>query len=199
MQENMQAFLVDFIAILKDYEEAVVLDRANRNTLWQDVIKKEMSKVEVAFHFNQYGSIPVGFQKIACHIVYDVKFDSTRKARYVGGGHMASVPAAQSYSSVVSRDSVRIMFLIAALNDLDIKMCDIGNTYLNAETRDHVYFISGPEWGSRAGLPLTIVRALYGLKSSRAGWKKSFASYIRHEPPGCNMQLSPLSRLQYAT
>ncbi|GFH48968.1 hypothetical protein CTEN210_05444 [Chaetoceros tenuissimus] len=72
------------------------------------------------------------------------------------------------------------MFLIAALNDLDIKMCDIGNAYLNAETRERVYFIAGPEWGSRAGMPVTIVRALYGLKSSGAEWKKSFASYIKH-------------------
>lgn len=93
-----------------------------------------MNKVEVAFHFNEDGSVPAGFQKIACHIVYDIKFDLTRKACYVGGGHMTNVPAAQSYSSVVSRDSARIMFLIAALNDLDIKMCDIGNVYLNAET-----------------------------------------------------------------
>lgn len=148
------------IAIPKDYEEAVILDKSNYNTMWQDATKKEMSKVEVAFHFNEDGTIPVGFQKIACHIIYDVKFDLTRKARYVGGGHMTNVSAAQSYSSVVSRDSVRIMFLMAALNDLDIKMCDIGNAYLNAETRERVYFIAGPEWGSRAGLPVTIVRAL---------------------------------------
>ena len=168
------------IAMPRDYGEAVMLDRENGNSLWQDAIKKEMNKVEVAFKFNEDGSIPVGFQKIACHIVYDVKFDLTRKARYVGGGHMTNVPAAQSYSSVVSRDSVRIMFLIAALNDLDIKMCDIGNAYLNAETRERVYFIAGPEWGSRSGLPVTIVRALYGLKSSGAEWKKSFASYIKH-------------------
>ena len=69
---------------------------------------------------------------------------------------------------------------IAVLNDLDIKMCDIGNAYLNAETRERVYFIAGPEWGSRAGLPVVIVRALYGLKSSGAEWKKSFTSYIKH-------------------
>lgn len=168
------------IAIPKDYQEAVAFDRANGNTLWQDATKKEMSKVEVAFKFNEDGSIPIGFQKITCHLIFDVKFDLTRKARYVGGGHVTSVPAAQSYSSVVSRDSVRIMFLVAALNDLNIKMCDIGNAYLNAETRERVYFIAGPEWGSKAGLPVVIVRALYGLKSSGAEWKKAFASYIKH-------------------
>ena len=86
-----------------------------------------------------------------------------------------------SYSSVVSQDSVRIMFLIAALNDLDIEMCDNGNAYLNAETGERVWFTAGNEWGkSREGCQVIIVRALYGLKSSGAEWKKTFAGYIQN-------------------
>ena len=78
-------------------------------------------------------------------------------------------------------DFVRIMFLVAALNDLNIKMCDIGNAYLNAETRERVWFRAGTEWGSsRAGCQVMIVRALYGLKTSGAEWKKTFAEYIKH-------------------
>lgn len=169
------------IEIPNNFEEAVALDRKNGNTLWQDAVKKEMKNVEVAFKFlNDSTEIPIGFKPIECHIIYDVKFDLTRKARYVGGGHRTKVPASMTYSSVVSRDSVRIMFLLAALNDLDIQMCDIGNAYLNAETRERLWFKAGPEWGSREGCPVIIVRALYGLKSSGAEWKKTFASYIRH-------------------
>ena len=36
------------------------------------------------------------------------------------------------YSSVVSRDSVKISFVIADLNVLDILVTYIGNAYLNA-------------------------------------------------------------------
>ena len=162
------------------YEEAVALDKQNGNTLWQDATRKEMSNVEIAFKFLDDGTkLPIGFKKITCHLIFDVKFDLTRKARYVGGGHLTQVSPSLSYSSVVSRDSVRIMFLIAALNDLEIKMCDIGNAYLNAETRERVWFRAGEEWGSRAGYEVIIVRALYGLKSSGAEWKKTFSSYIR--------------------
>ena len=46
--------------------------------------------------------------------------DLTRKARFVAGGHMTEAPTSLTYSSVVSIDSVKIAFLIAALNDLDI-------------------------------------------------------------------------------
>ena len=163
------------------YEEAVTLDKKNGNTLWQDATKKEMNNVEIAFKFLDDGTrLPIAFKQITCHLIFDIKFDLTRKARYVGGGHLTKVSPSLSYSSVVSRDSVRIMFLIAALNDLDIKMCNIGNAYCNAETRERLWFRAGKEWGSRAGCEVIIVRALYGLKSSRAEWKKTFASYIKN-------------------
>ena len=169
------------IEIPSTYEEAVILDRKNGNTMWQDATKKEMTNVEVAFKFlDNDGEIPIGFKTLECHLIYDVKFDLTHKARYVGGGHKTKVPAAMTYSSVVSSDSVRIMFLIAALNELDIQMCDIGNAYLNAETRERLWFRAGNEWGSKAGSPVIVVCVLYGLKSSGAKWKKTFASYIRH-------------------
>ena len=168
------------ITIPQSYEEAIRIDRENGNTLWQDAIKKEMSNVEVAFKFQEDGTkIPIGFKQIKCHLIFDVKFTLERKARYVAGGHMTKVPASMTYSSVVSRDSVRIMFLIAALNDLDVKMVDIGNAYLNAETRERVWFIAGGEWGNRKGMKVIITRALYGLKSSGAEWKKTFSSYIK--------------------
>ena len=72
------------------------------------------------------------------------------------------------------------MFLVAALNNLDVKMCDIGNAYLNAETRERLWFTAGQEWGSRARYEVIIVRALYGLKTSGAKWKKTFSSYIKN-------------------
>lgn len=67
--------------------------------------------------------VPVGYQFIKCHMIFDVKMDFTRKARLVAGGHMTEIPASLTYSSVVSRDSVRIAFLIAALNDLEVLAC----------------------------------------------------------------------------
>jgi hypothetical protein len=53
-------------------------------------------------------------------MIFDIKMDCTRKARFVAGGRTTENPASTTYSSVVSRDSVRIAFMFAALNDLDI-------------------------------------------------------------------------------
>ena len=98
-----------------------------------------MKNVKVAFKFLEPGErVPVGYKWIRCHLIFDVKMDFTRKARYVAGGHMTDPPSTLTYSSVVSRDSVRIGFLLAALNDLELLAADVGNAYLNAPTRERV-------------------------------------------------------------
>jgi hypothetical protein len=53
--------------------------------------------------------------------------DFTRKACFVASGHKTDPPASITYSSVVSRDTVHIAFLLSALKDIDILAADIGN------------------------------------------------------------------------
>ncbi len=120
----------------------------------------------------------VGFQEITCHIIFDVKMDLTRKARFVAGGHLTEPPASITYLSVVSRNSVRLAFLIAALNDLDIVACNVGNAYLNAPCREKIWFVAGPEFGLRQGTVIKVVRALNGLNSSGASWRAMFNTSI---------------------
>lgn len=75
----------------------------------------------------------VGYQEIKCHVIFDVKMDFTRKARFMAGGHMTETPGSLTYSSSgVSRDSIRIAFLIAGLNKLGVLVGDVTNAYLNA-------------------------------------------------------------------
>ena len=89
--------------------------------------------------------------------------DPTRKARYVSRGHIADPPSFTTYVSVVSCDSVRLDFLIAELNYLDILVGDIHKTYLNATTEGKVFFYADDEWKSDQVKIVVIVRALYGL------------------------------------
>ena len=94
-----------------------------------------------------------------------------RKARFVAGGHTTETPSTLTYSSVVSRDSVRIILLVAALNGLNIMACDIQNAYLTAGCLEKIWTIAGPEFGSEKGMPMIIRKALYGLKSSGAAFQ----------------------------
>jgi hypothetical protein len=170
------------IRIPKDAEEAKRLDRENGDTLWWDAICKEMKNVRIAFEEfeGDISDLPSFYQKINCHLIFDIKFGENfrRKARMVAGGHMTSTPSSLTYSSVVSRDSVRIALTIAALNDLKVLACDIQNAYLTAPCREKIWTVAGPEFGSDAGKNMIVVRALYGLKTSGAAFRSFLAEHL---------------------
>jgi len=113
-------------------------------------------------------------------MIFDIKMDGkfTRKARLVAGGHTTETPASSTYSSIVSRESVRAAFLLAALNDLDVFAADVGNAYLNAPCREKIWTRAGKEFSSDEGSIMIIVRALYGLKTSNAAWRAAFAEKL---------------------
>ena len=174
------------VEIPNSYEEALALDRQNGNDLWERAINKELDKVRVAFKLlDDNDEIPTATKLINYHLVFDVKMtDLQRKARLVAGGHLNRyVPKHITYSSVVSRESVRICFLLAALNDLDILAGDVGNAYLNARPLEKCYVkvtdphLFGP---SAVGKFALIVRALYGMKSSGNSWRLHYASILEN-------------------
>ena len=51
---------------------------------------------------------PSGWRKASGHLVFDVKMDFTRKARWVKDGHRTPDPTTSAYAGVVSRESVRV-------------------------------------------------------------------------------------------
>jgi hypothetical protein len=167
------------IELPKSVSEALEIDRKMGTTFWRDAIEKEMRNVLPAFEFHDVDEIPIGYKHITCHMIFDVKMIGlVRKACFMAGGHLTDPPVESVYSSVVTRESIRIMFLIAALNDLNILSVDIQNAYINAKTSETVYTTAGAEFGSNAGRPAIIVRAFYGLKSSGARWRDHLASIL---------------------
>jgi hypothetical protein len=122
------------IQVPQNVNEAYDLDKKNGNTFWSDAIAKEMKSVQVAFKVLDAGaSPPETHSEIPLIMIFDVKMDFTRKARLVAGGHTTKPPETLTYASVVSRDSVRLAFLIAKMNGLEMIMTDIGSAYLHAE------------------------------------------------------------------
>ncbi len=169
------------IRVPNNVDEAHALDKVNGNTLWTDAIAKEMKNVRVAFDIKddvQKG--PIGYQEIRCHGIFDVKMDGfARKYRMVAGGHTTEAPKTLTYASVVSRESVRIVLTMAALNDLKVKAADIRNAYLTAPVSERIWTRLGREFGSDYGKVAIIVRALYGLKSAGASFRNHLADYMR--------------------
>ena len=177
------------IEVPKSVDEAYAIDRRTGTTFWTDAINKEMKNVRVAFDALEgvteekmrEGKVKPGFKYCGTHMIFDIKMDGkfSRKARLVADGHKTNAPSSITYSSVVSRESVRLALLIASLNGLDISCCDIGNAYLNADCREKLWTVAGSEFGSEKGTVMIIARALYGLKSSGAAWRAKLAETMR--------------------
>ncbi len=120
-------------------------------------------------------------EKVTGHLVWDVKMDFTRKAWWVLDGHLMPDIIGSTYAGVVSRESVRIAFTYAALNDVDICAADIRNAYLQAPSSQKDFIICGPEFGlENVGKCALIHWALYGGKSAGADFRNHLRSCMRH-------------------
>ena len=83
------------LKVPKTVREALEIDKENGNSHWADAIKKGLGNVLVAFKLLEDDEpTPTRLMKIPYHIIFDVKFDLTRKVRLVAGGHKhKDVPA----------------------------------------------------------------------------------------------------------
>eukprot|EP00957_Ditylum_brightwellii_P027715 2094821-Ditylum_brightwellii.AAC.1 len=65
-----------------------------------------MLNVGIAFEVYEEGRpAPPGWKKVTGHLVWDVKMDFTRKARWVLDGHKTFNPIRSTYAGVVSQES----------------------------------------------------------------------------------------------
>ena len=109
---------------------------------------------------NKDEKVPPGYKYIELLTIFDVKMDLTRKARICTRGDQTDTPTSVTYASVVTRESIRIGFVLASLNDLEVLTADVAGAYLNAPCAD---------------------LALYGLKSAGYSWRTFCARILREE------------------
>ena len=87
-------------------------------------------------------------------------------------GYLTPDPIESIYSGVVSIRSLRLVIVLAKLNNLEVWGADIGNAYLEARTKEKLYVVAGQEFEELEGHILVIYKALYGLKSSGLRWSQ---------------------------
>jgi hypothetical protein len=125
------------IKLPRSVKEAVEIDRKNGNLFWADALTKEMGNVCVAFEIlgpNEHA--PKGWHKASGHVVFNVKMDFTRKARWVKDGHKMPDSPTPSFAGVVSRESICISLMYAALLGLPVWGADTRNAYLQAPSSE---------------------------------------------------------------
>jgi hypothetical protein len=73
------------IRLPKTVAEAQAIDTENGDALWWDAIVNEMRNVQPAFEKWEASEkdLPVRYQKIGCHLVFDVKMGENFKGKRV--------------------------------------------------------------------------------------------------------------------
>jgi len=183
------------IRIPKTVEEAYQIDKETGTLHWTNAIEKEMRKILSMQSFEIVEGVTPkeirgnatklpGYKEIGVHMIFDIKMDGkfTQKARLVANGNKTpAIPQYDKYLRVVSRESVRIGLLYAALNDLEILTCNISNAYLNAKCPEPLWTEAGTEFGPEwKGRVLKMMKAVYGTQSAGAAWHQTLATTL-HE------------------
>ena len=170
------------VQVPRNTKESLRLDLANGNKLWENSIATEFKQIndyETFRVLENNEAMPPGYKRIPYHCIYDVKFDGRRKCRLVAGGHRTDPPKEDIYSGVVSMEAVRLGFILARMNGLQVCAGDVGNAFLYGKTREKVFVIAGEEFGENAGKRMIIDRSLYGLKSSSARFHEHLSVRLR--------------------
>ena len=93
-----------------------------------DSVRLEMKNNRIAFQEHQGDESQLkGFSETTGRLVFDIKLGENlrRKARFCADGHKTDAPSSVTYSTVVSLDSVKIILLVAALNELEVMSGDV--------------------------------------------------------------------------
>ncbi len=164
------------------FKRAVQIDHAANNRKWQDAVIKEMAALIhlKCFDFKSPNfKPPADYQKAPLKLIFDIKSDLRYKARLVCQGFKVDPRGLSTRATVVKNISVRLLDLVAAHTGLSVLTGDIGNAFVQAETKEKVYCVCGPEFGDRMGCIALIKKALYGLTTSAERYRKLFADFLR--------------------
>ena len=90
----------------------------------------------------------IGFQRVNCHMVFDVKMEYfRRKVRLVAGGHLINTPVTITYAILVSLDTVIIALTISAFDNFPVKVANIRNSYITEHVTEKMWTVLGREFG----------------------------------------------------
>ena len=170
------------IKILTEVEHTKELERQNNNTMWMNALAREIYNIGVAVEVLDEGQkAPNGWKKVTGHLVWDIKMDFMRKARWVLNGHKTPDTVGSTFAGVVSRECVQITFTYAAFNRLDVLAADIRNAYLQAPSSQKDYIIYGLEFRIKnVGHVALIHRAWSGGKSVGKDFQNHLRSCMHH-------------------
>jgi hypothetical protein len=143
---------------------------------WQAAIDAELGSCR-SFGVWDERDLPTGKQALPSFFIFEIKRDGRYKARLVAGGHrqQQGLDYDDTYASVASYRTLRMMMAISAHEDLELRQFDVSTAFLNGMLKEEVYL--RPPVGlegivGQVGRVLKLNRAIYGLRQASRAWNQ---------------------------
>lgn len=167
----------------KTYDEAITSEDAPR---WIEAMEKEYSDCEAQHTWTAVdrSSLPSNTNILRVKWVYKIKKDENGKivkykARITPKGFMQiyGVDYFEVFAQTGKYASLRLLFSIAAENDLEMQQYDVPQAFPRADLEEEVY-MELPEGFEQLGKVLKLLRSLYGLKQAPRNWYLLISKFI---------------------
>ena len=171
-----KSFGPDFLTYMLEgeaqtYKEAV---NSTESLMWKEAIKSEIDSI-LHNHTWELVDLPSGCKPLSSKWIFkrkrkvDGSIDKY-KARLVIKGYRQTegLDYFDTYSPVTRINSIRMVFAIVALKDLEVHQMDVKTTFLNGDLNEEIY-MEQPEGFSAPGQEMKVcrlVKSLYGLKQA---------------------------------
>ncbi|KAJ2927375.1 hypothetical protein H1R20_g9722, partial [Candolleomyces eurysporus] len=140
---------------------------------WRKAMSEEIDALKGRQVF-ELVDLPHGRKAIKGRWVFDIKSDGQKRARYVAKGfsQIEEIDCEALFSPVVSYESVRFVFVLAAIYGWYITAVDVKTALLYGKLDEEIY-MEQPEGFNQKGQERKVYRlrqAIYGLKQAACAW-----------------------------
>lgn len=174
------------IFIPSNYKEAISCADAK---MWMAAILKEYQSLMEKGTWKVV-RCPPGGKAIKSRWIFDIKpgmngEPQRYKARFVAKGYSQrpGIDFQETYASVVTHDTFRMVMADTAAEDLEAEQFDVATAFLNGPLEEEIY-LAQPEGfiiPGRENEVCRLFKCIYGLKQASRAWAQHFTDFIKQQ------------------
>lgn len=164
---------------LLTYEEAI------RDNNWKTAINSEKESLKrngvwkIVDDKQSHGK-----EVLTSRWIFKMKENGKHKARLVVRGcqqEKGSIDYKEIYSPVVNTTSLRLLFALAAQENLILKTFDVKTAFLYGDLKEELYMKIPEGYPVHEGKVYKLQKALYGLRQAPHCWNKTLTDFLKQE------------------
>lgn len=164
---------------LLTYEEAV------RDKNWNKAVNSEMESLNKNNVWSLVDDkLSHGKEILTSRWIFKLKDNGKHKARLVVRGCQQkkdTLDFKDVYSPVVDTTSLRMLFALAAQENLALQTFDVKTAFLYGDLKEEVYMTIPEGYPEEKGKICKLEKALYGLRQAPHCWNKTLTNFLKKE------------------